>query len=208
MRLLVAPSARGAVSRSLRGSRRGRRSRRYIRNSPGRAMRRCRSSSRMWRRSPRPGRGSLFSRCRTGWPTEFAGPLLEAGLRVDRSERGFSDQRSPRCTRSFTANRHDAPELLGESVYGLPELYREQIRARAARRVPGLLSHEHHSAACARCCGGGLLEPDEHRRFQHERGERRGAHGEDRLPFRGVQRERARLRRPETPASRGDRAGT
>lgn len=71
-----------------------------------------------------------------GLATEFAKPLVEAGLRViDLS----ADLRikDPDVYAEFYGGAHPAPELLQESVYGMPEIYREQIRGAKLVASPG-----------------------------------------------------------------------
>lgn len=57
----------------------------------------------------------------------FAGPLLESGVRVVDLSADFRI-RDPEVYHEFYGNEHPAPELLRESVYGIPELYRAQLR--------------------------------------------------------------------------------
>ena len=45
---------------------------------------------------------------------------------------------------------HACPDLLAESVYGLPEFHRDEIRARAHRRQSGLLPDRRCSWASSR----------------------------------------------------------
>jgi N-acetyl-gamma-glutamyl-phosphate reductase len=71
-----------------------------------------------------------------GVAKEFAGPLLQAGLRVIDLSADFRIK-DVATYEEFYAEKHTAPELLRESVYGLPELYREQIRAARLVASPG-----------------------------------------------------------------------
>ena len=47
--------------------------------------------------------------------------------------------------------RHSAPDLLERFAFGMPELYRDEIVARAARRVPGLLPDDARRWRWRRC---------------------------------------------------------
>jgi N-acetyl-gamma-glutamyl-phosphate reductase len=67
---------------------------------------------------------------------EFAGPLLEAGLRVVDLSADFRIK-DPAVYAEFYGENHHAPELARESVYGLVELYREQIAAARLVASPG-----------------------------------------------------------------------
>jgi N-acetyl-gamma-glutamyl-phosphate reductase len=71
-----------------------------------------------------------------GVAKEFAGPLLQAGLRVIDLSADFRIKDAA-VYEEYYAEKHTAPELLRESVYGLPELYREQIRGARLVASPG-----------------------------------------------------------------------
>lgn len=71
-----------------------------------------------------------------GLAKEFAGPLLQAGLRVIDLSADFRI-RNPAVYEEFYGEPHAAPELLGESVYGLPELYRAEITRARLIASPG-----------------------------------------------------------------------
>jgi len=71
-----------------------------------------------------------------GVAKDFAGPLLAAGLRVIDLSADFRIKDAA-VYEEFYAERHTAPELLRESVYGLPELYREEIRGARLIASPG-----------------------------------------------------------------------
>jgi N-acetyl-gamma-glutamyl-phosphate reductase len=62
-----------------------------------------------------------------GAAAAFAGPLLESGLRVVDLSADFRI-RDAAIYREFYGQEHPAPELLRESVYGIPELYRAELR--------------------------------------------------------------------------------
>jgi N-acetyl-gamma-glutamyl-phosphate reductase len=68
-----------------------------------------------------------------GVATEFARPLVEAGLRVIDLSADFRIKDSA-VYEEFYGEAHHAPELAKLSVYGLPEIYREQIRRRNSSR--------------------------------------------------------------------------
>ena len=71
-----------------------------------------------------------------GLAAEFARPLLEAGLRVIDLSADFRIT-DPEVYADFYGEKHPAPELLAESVYGMPELYRDRIRAARLIASPG-----------------------------------------------------------------------
>ena len=73
-----------------------------------------------------------------GLASEFAVPLLEAGLRVIDLSADFR-LRDAAAYRDFYGHEHPAPTLLDEAVYGLPELpgRREQIAAARLVAAPG-----------------------------------------------------------------------
>lgn len=71
-----------------------------------------------------------------GLAAEFAQPLLAAGLRVIDLSADFRIQ-DPAVYADFYGETHPAPELLSASVYGMPELYRDQIRVANLIASPG-----------------------------------------------------------------------
>ena len=71
-----------------------------------------------------------------GLATEFAKPLLAAGARVLDLSADFR-VKDPNVYREFYDHEHPAPELLGQAVYGLPEIYRDQIRSARLVACPG-----------------------------------------------------------------------
>lgn len=71
-----------------------------------------------------------------GLAHEFAVPLLEAGLRVIDLSADFR-LRDAAIYEDFYGHPHPAPELLAESVYGMPEIYRDQIREARLVASPG-----------------------------------------------------------------------
>lgn len=62
-----------------------------------------------------------------GLASEFALPLVEAGRRVIDLSADFR-LRDASIYEEFYGEAHPAAEMLGEAVYGIPELYREAIR--------------------------------------------------------------------------------
>ncbi len=61
-----------------------------------------------------------------GLATEFALPLLEAGVKVFDISADFRLRSTAKYKEYYKAD-HPAPELLKQAVYGLPEIYREQL---------------------------------------------------------------------------------
>lgn len=80
-----------------------------------------------------------------GVAVEFAGPLLQSGMRVIDLSADFRIK-NPVTYREFYGAEHGAPELLADAVYGLAEIYREKISD--ARLV-----------ACPGCYPTGILLP-------------------------------------------------
>lgn len=71
-----------------------------------------------------------------GVAAEFAVPLNNAGVRVIDLSADFR-LRSAEVYKEFYAHEHPAPELLAKSVYGLPEIYRDQIKDALLVASPG-----------------------------------------------------------------------
>jgi len=71
-----------------------------------------------------------------GVAAEFAVPLNNAGVRVIDLSADFR-LKSAEIYKEFYAHDHPAPELLTKSVYGLPELYRQQIKDALLIASPG-----------------------------------------------------------------------
>jgi N-acetyl-gamma-glutamyl-phosphate reductase len=71
-----------------------------------------------------------------GLAAEFARLLLAAGTRVVDLSADFRIKEAA-VYKEFYGRDHPAPELLGESVYGLPEIYRDQIRNATLVACPG-----------------------------------------------------------------------
>lgn len=71
-----------------------------------------------------------------GLASEFARPLLEAGLRVIDLSADFR-LRSAETYREFYGDEHPAPDLLGRAVYGMPETHRDEIRGADLVASPG-----------------------------------------------------------------------
>lgn len=71
-----------------------------------------------------------------GVAVEYAGPLLQAGCQVIDLSADFR-LRSAAAYKEFYGHDHPAPELLARAVYGLPEVYRSQIRGGSLIASPG-----------------------------------------------------------------------
>jgi len=71
-----------------------------------------------------------------GVAAEFAIPLLKAGCVVIDLSADFR-LKSADIYKEFYAHEHPAPDLLKKSVYGLPEIYREQIKKSLLIASPG-----------------------------------------------------------------------
>jgi N-acetyl-gamma-glutamyl-phosphate reductase len=79
---------------------------------------------------------SVFLALPHGVATEFARPLVGAGLRVLDLSADFRIK-DPAVYEEFYGEKHHAPELAAQSVYGLPEIHREKIRAAQLVACPG-----------------------------------------------------------------------
>src|SRR5271155_5458069 len=71
-----------------------------------------------------------------GVASEYAVPLLNAGCTIIDLSADFR-LKSARIYKEFYAHDHSAPDLLKKSVYGLPEIYREQIKKSLLIASPG-----------------------------------------------------------------------
>jgi N-acetyl-gamma-glutamyl-phosphate reductase len=71
-----------------------------------------------------------------GVAAEFAVPLLQHGCQVIDLSADFR-LKSPAVYQEFYAHDHPAPELLGKSVYGLPEVYRNVMKHATLIASPG-----------------------------------------------------------------------
>jgi N-acetyl-gamma-glutamyl-phosphate reductase len=71
-----------------------------------------------------------------GVASEFASPLLDAGIRVLDLSADFRT-RDAQKYREFYHQEHPAKALLSRSVYGLPEIHRDQIRTAELVACPG-----------------------------------------------------------------------
>ena len=71
-----------------------------------------------------------------GVAAEFAVPLLQLGCQVIDLSADFR-VKSAAVYKEFYAHDHPAPELLPQAVYGLPELYRSEIRSSTLIASPG-----------------------------------------------------------------------
>jgi N-acetyl-gamma-glutamyl-phosphate reductase len=71
-----------------------------------------------------------------GVAVEYAPPLLKAGCKVIDLSADFRIK-NPAVYAEFYGHEHRAPELLGQAVYGLPEIYRALIREASLVASPG-----------------------------------------------------------------------
>jgi N-acetyl-gamma-glutamyl-phosphate reductase len=71
-----------------------------------------------------------------GVAAEFAVPLLQLGCQVIDLSADFR-VKSAAVYKDFYVHDHPAPELLAQAVYGLPELYRDQIKQASLVASPG-----------------------------------------------------------------------
>src|SRR6266481_5881193 len=71
-----------------------------------------------------------------GLAAEFAKPLLSASARVIDLSADFRIKDAA-VYKEFYGHDHPAPELVGEAVYGLPEIYREKMRSAKLVACPG-----------------------------------------------------------------------
>src|SRR5207248_2038002 len=71
-----------------------------------------------------------------GVAAEFAVPLLQLGCQVIDLSADFR-VKNPATYKEFYAHDHPAPDLLRKSVYGLPEIYRAQLRNAPLVASPG-----------------------------------------------------------------------
>jgi len=71
-----------------------------------------------------------------GVAAEFAAPLLNLGCQVIDLSADFR-LKSPAIYKEFYGHDHPAPELLAKAVYGLPEIYRAEIKNASLIASPG-----------------------------------------------------------------------
>jgi N-acetyl-gamma-glutamyl-phosphate reductase len=71
-----------------------------------------------------------------GVAAEIAVPLLKLGCRIVDLSADFR-LRNAAVYKDFYAHDHPAPDLLGQAVYGLPEVYRSQIKNASLIASPG-----------------------------------------------------------------------
>jgi N-acetyl-gamma-glutamyl-phosphate reductase len=71
-----------------------------------------------------------------GVAAEYAAPLVELGCQVIDLSADFR-VKSPEVYKEFYAHDHPAPELLSQAVYGLPEVYRAEIKKASLVASPG-----------------------------------------------------------------------
>lgn len=80
--------------------------------------------------------GIVFLALPHGVAAEFAAPLLRLGCRVIDLSADFRVRNSA-VYHEFYGHEHPAPELLGQAVYGLPEVYRAAIKQANLVASPG-----------------------------------------------------------------------
>lgn len=93
-----------------------------------------------------------------GVAAEFVPGLLQKGLKVLDLSADFR-LKSPAVYKEFYERDHPAPELLKRSVYGLPEIHREQIRTANLVACPGCYPTSIILGA-APALKNGLVKPD------------------------------------------------
>jgi N-acetyl-gamma-glutamyl-phosphate reductase len=71
-----------------------------------------------------------------GVAAEFAAPLLDLGCQVIDLSADFR-LKSPALYKEYYGHDHPAPELLAKAVYGLPEIYRAEIKSASLIASPG-----------------------------------------------------------------------
>ena len=71
-----------------------------------------------------------------GISVQFAGPLLDLGIKVLDLSADFR-LRDAAVYREYYGHEHEAPALLGEAVYALPEVRAEEIRQARLIACPG-----------------------------------------------------------------------
>lgn len=79
---------------------------------------------------------TIFLALPHGLAAEFAKPLLQAGARVVDLSADFRIK-DPKTYKEFYADDHPVPELLSDAVYGLPEIYRDEISDAKLIACPG-----------------------------------------------------------------------
>ncbi|MSU62318.1 MAG: N-acetyl-gamma-glutamyl-phosphate reductase [Pedosphaera sp.] len=80
--------------------------------------------------------GIIFLALPHGVAAEFAVPLLNAGCTVIDLSADFR-LKSAETYKEFYGHEHPAPELLKKSIYGLPEVYRAQLKNASLIASPG-----------------------------------------------------------------------
>ena len=71
-----------------------------------------------------------------GFAAEFAKPLVQTGAQIVDLSADFRIK-DAKIYKEFYGDDHPAPDLLGESVYGLPEIYRAEISDATLVACPG-----------------------------------------------------------------------
>jgi N-acetyl-gamma-glutamyl-phosphate reductase len=79
---------------------------------------------------------TIFLALPHGLAAEFAKPLLQAGVRVLDLSADFRIRNAQKY-KEFYNEDHRAPQLLGDAVYGLPEIHRDKISGAKLVACPG-----------------------------------------------------------------------
>ena len=144
--------------------------------------------------------------CRTASAWDTLPALLERGLRVIDLSADYR-LRDPNVFAQWYGESHRDLAHLAQAVYGLPEIYGDEIAVRPACRQSRLLSADGDPRPGA-ARGRQVHRPREHHRRQQERRLRRRPHAEAGVSLSRMQRKRGRLqRRPASPHA-GNRTGT
>ena len=138
-----------------------------------------------------------------GVAAEYAGPLLDAGCVVIDLSADFR-LKSAAIYKEFYAHDHPAPDLLKKSVYGLPEIYREQIKKSLLIASPGCYPTSILLPVIP-LLKSGLIKPTGIIADSLSGVSGAGRKAEAGLSFLRMQRKRPALRRAEAPAFVGNR---
>ena len=131
--------------------------------------------------------------------------LLERGVRVIDLSADYR-LRDPNVYAQWYGESHDDLAHLAQAVYGLPEIYGEEIATAQLIANPGCYPQTGILGLAPLVAGKYIDLRNDHRR-QQERRLRRGPHAEADHALPRVQRERVGLQRRPTSPHAGDRAG-
>ena len=93
---------------------------------------------------------AVFSACRTPQARKFAPSFIKSGVKVIDLSADFRYKDIGLYENTYKV-KHPEPKLLKSSVYGLPELYREQIKNSNLVGNPGCFPHIRDIAFCILC---------------------------------------------------------